>query len=179
MISINTRKFLAGLILGLILFSIFTVMYLENEDNSFYKIENKKQISYFIEPSSKNEQNRRGFYKQALIRDFEPGNYKVKIDSAGENITCVLISSREKQQLKFNDSVQLNLKIESSVWFGFMIEEPPEVSYTDEMKNKFNITFNKKDTSMKIPTKITLFITIVGGVTFAANEARIYRKKRQ
>jgi len=177
-IIINYRIFIIGFIIGLIIFSIFNFVYVNDENNGIYNIDNKKNKSFYVEPSEKNAERNKGFYRQSLVTNFEPGIYNIKVESVGKNITLILKSSYEEKKIKFNDSAKTKLRIENSVWLAFMIEEPPTIQYTEEIKNRFDIHFIKNQKTSISVNKILLIITTTGGVLFAANEARIYSKKR-
>ncbi len=175
MIFINKIIFY-NLLVGLIItFSLFTAFYMESDNfNSGTKF---RKIN--IESTA---MGGKGYYDTRIESGFSPGIYRVSVHPIGENVTIFIrsyCSSVEKNVNGSNtDEISFKMKMGSAVWQGVLIGDAPDINFSEQLK-VMTITYDKIEDEWESSTLILLGISGAGGVTFAANEARIYRKKRQ
>ncbi len=159
----------------LISFSLFTVIYFEGDD--FRSGSTSKTIR--IEATSMGGD---GYYDTRIEPGFSPGTYRVTIYPIGKNVTIWIRSYSGSVEKNFNRSnnkeTSFKIKIDSAVWQGILVGDAPDLNFSLEQKT-LKIEYRKIEEGWKTSTWILLGISGAGGVTFAANEARIYRKKRQ
>ncbi|MFO7792558.1 MAG: hypothetical protein R6W73_06205 [Candidatus Saliniplasma sp.] len=178
-IFINRKAFFSVIVLALIFFAVFTTIYLNNKNNQF----TSKKYSFKIPHDCAVNNDWESIIYKDYIQGLEPGNYNVDIDPVGKNLTFVFKSSVETIKIYTNKSIRFSMEIKSTVWYSFIIKDPPIIDYdnfTQSLENsKLFIALDKLDGNRKDSTYYIWGIAITGGVVFAANEARIYRKERE
>lgn len=175
MISINKKTFYTIIVILLISFSLFTVFYLE--DVSPWT--GKKSETITFETSHMGGD---GYYNTRVITDFSPGTYQVTLSPIGENITILIRSHEETIEKNITDSEQeisFEIEVESAVWQGVLIEDAPEIDFTDGEEEVMMIEYEKIDDGLKNTTFILLGGGIGGGVIIGAKTSRAYHKERE
>ncbi len=165
--------------LSLFFIAGFTTIYLDGKNNPFsdniQSLERNHRCAV-------NEEGESKIIKEP-ISNFEPGTYNISVETVGRNLTFMFKSAVEKKKFTTNKSFSFRIEIRSTLWYSFIIEDPPMIDYENfnqSLENsKLFITFDKLDGDKKDSTYYIWGVALTGGVLFAANEARIYRRKRE
>lgn len=175
MIFINREIFIIIFVTGLIIFSLFSTFIVLNDDNPFtdgYRELSMKHSS--VNVVSEDE----GFYLKQKIIGFEPGRYEITVIPVGNNVSFIIRTAVDNYCINISKKYTFELEIRSSVWYAFKIDDPPKIDFESKPES-FNVNFEKIEEGYRTTTDILWAVSITGGVIFAANEARIYCRKRE
>lgn len=174
MIFINSKIFYTIIVVLLISFSFFTFFYIEKGNYGSKDV--KKEIKIESTVMSEN-----GYFNTRTVKGLSPGKYIISVKPIGNNVTVWFRSYHDSVRRLFKESngeLTVKIKVDSVVWQGILIGDAPDFNFSDK-QSTMKITYNKINDGWEVSTWLLLGVGITGGVIFAANEARIYRKKRE
>lgn len=163
----------------MVILSSFTILYLDNKNIPFAReglIDNEFVTKY---DSTMMGGGERSWYNIRTIEKFEPGKYRIIIDPIGDNTTIVLKSAYETVEKNISKTCKFEMDIGSTLWQAVLVKNPPPVDYNSSEDKVMTINYEMIKEDLESTTLILIGLTVTGGVLFAANEARIYRKKRE
>ncbi len=175
MIFINKRMFIVLFITGIIIFSLFSTWVTLGDNDPF--VDSRKELS--MKHSSVNVVSEdKGFYLKQKVTGLDPGRYEITVIPVGDNISFIIRTAVDTYSTNITKKHTFELGVRSTVWYAFKVDDPPKIDFESKPET-FKVNFKKIDVEYRTTTGLLWAVSLTGGVTFAANEARIYRKKRQ
>lgn len=163
----------------MVILTSFTVIYLDNKTIPFGReglLDNEFETKY---DSTSMGGGERSWYNIRTVGNFKPGKYRITVDPIGDNVTIVLKSAYESVERNISKICEFEMDIGSTLWQAVLVEDPPPVDYNASENEVMIIHYKMIKGGLESTTLIVIGITVTGGVIFAANEARIYRRKRE
>ncbi len=162
----------------MVILSSFTVLYLDNKNIPFGR-EGHMDGEFETKYDSTFMGGGDGSWYNIRTISFEPGKYRITVDPIGDNITIILKSAYETVERNLSKTCSFEMDISSTLWQAVMVEDPPQVDFNSSENKVMTIHYEMIKERLESTTIILVGITVTGGVMFAANEARIYRRKRE